>query len=94
MAEKEKKNIRKTIKLIDSNLYATKGKSRHQKKNKKKMKKKHSAREKIGIAKVFRSSRKKTAESRAKGMWYTICSTTGTGHRVLYMQLPIHLLSH
>lgn len=30
--KKEKKNIRKTIKLIDSNLYATKGNSRHTKK--------------------------------------------------------------
>lgn len=30
--KKEKKNIRKTIKLIDSNLYATKENLRHQKK--------------------------------------------------------------
>lgn len=35
--KKEKKNIRKTIKLIDSNLYATKENLRHQKKNARKL---------------------------------------------------------
>lgn len=33
--KKEKKNIRETIKLIDSNLYATKENFRHQKKGRK-----------------------------------------------------------
>lgn len=77
--KKEKKNIRETIKLIDSNLYATKENLRHQIK-----------REKIGIAKVFRSSRKKTAESRAEEKY----SLIGAGQSTICSCRSIYLATN
>lgn len=79
--KREEKNIRKIIKLIDSNLYATKGNSRHKKKKTENIQQER----KLALRKFFAAAERKPprVEQRASGIC-TICSMTGTGRSVLY----------